>query len=155
MSTNTFDTIMGDCAEFSGRNMIRITEDMFEQQCDEWAATGEPVDDETRELGMRGLAEYHKQALNMIEDELGDRTDRTYLVGEAWHACHPDRPNGWKCEAVKFADTLEDVQFGHVFWDFEDDLDDPSNYDWSYSSDDFVNDLGGPESADELFDFLD
>jgi hypothetical protein len=147
MSQDVFDTIMGDCAEFAGRNMIRITEDMFEQQCDEWAEQREPVDEEDRELGLRGLAEYHKQALRLIEAELGDRSDRTYLIGEAWRDCSP--VEGWRGLAIRFADTLSEVQFGHVWWSLEDDSEDLSEQEWT-----FVNDISGPDCAEELFEYL-
>ena len=64
--------------------------------------------------------------------------DGVVLLGEAYHACNPNREHGWSCDAVRVDASRGVAEFGKVHWDFELDLDDPSDYNWDYCGSDFV-----------------
>lgn len=60
------------------------------------------------------------------------------VTEQANHACQPHRPNGWDASAIRIDGNL--VEIGTVRWDFEDDLEDASDYDWEFGQSDFCSD---------------
>ena len=49
-------------------------------------------------------------------------------IESAVHSCNPSRENGWHACAVKI--DGDRIHTGRVYWDFEENLGDASDYDW-------------------------
>lgn len=94
-----------------------------------------------------------KNVKTKIEKRFSDLASRfgenenVILLEEAYHACHPDRPNGWDCRAVRIDGAI--IEMGHVCWDFDQELEDASSYDWSFGTVDFKDSNGSVDLDDE------
>jgi hypothetical protein len=74
--------------------------------------------------------------LDDLKDKYGD-VDGIVLTREAFHACHPDRPHAWKCDAVLLEGHVAIT--GYVWWDFEADTEDAADLPWDIAAkNDFV-----------------
>jgi hypothetical protein len=61
--------------------------------------------------------------------------DGIHIVEQAFHDCNPDRPFGWSSLATQIdGDT---VRTGRVRWDFDEELEDNTDYNWDYTEVDF------------------
>ena len=75
-----------------------------------------------------------KAKIEKLSSEFGG-FENIALVQEAYHKCHPSREFGWCCAAVKLDGYT--ATFGQVHWDFDEDLEDSSDYCWDFEQDDF------------------
>lgn len=80
---------------------------------------------------------------NQIKDKISKLStkfggfENIALMREAYHGCYPSRPFGWDCNAVRIDGNK--LEIGKVQWDFDQDLEDPSDYDWTFGQSDFVS----------------
>ncbi len=95
-----------------------------------------------------------EKEVKRLEKEFG-KDGNISFVREAFHACDPARPNGWDCDAVRqISEGL--FRTGRVQWDFEEELEDASDYDFSNGVfvTETLHDMSYSEDREELFAWL-
>jgi hypothetical protein len=94
---------------------------------------------------------------SIVKEKHTGESGNVTLIGDAYNACNPSRPNGWDCSAVQLDGNT--IRFGAVQWDFEDDKEDASDYDWSFDESNFVTieslDLTDTDEFEEALEELD
>lgn len=68
-----------------------------------------------------------KTLIEKATEEFGGHGNVAYLE-QAYHTCNPNREFGWDCNSVQKDGNL--VRFGKTSWDFSENLEDASDYDW-------------------------
>ena len=83
---------------------------------------------------MKNVISEIKYKIEKLKFEFGIE-DGIILMRAAFHGCYPHRPNGWDCPAIRVTDNT--VEIGRVTWDFSEELEDASDYNWDFSTQDF------------------
>lgn len=110
----------------------------------------------TGEIKMAVANDRVKTLIEKATCEFGGHGDVAYLE-PAYYACNPNRDFGWDCNSVQKDGNL--VRFGKTSWDFSENLEDASDYDWDDGDDlefhpDETFDLSDDDDAEHVINTL-